>query len=448
MSASELIAPRRSPFAVRDFRLLWIGEAVSTLGDQFAMIALPWLALVLTGSALALGAVLALMAVPRAVLMIVGGAYVDRLSPRRVMLASNAVRLVAVGALGVIVLAGTVEMWMLYAFALVFGVADAFFYPAQSAIVPELVSGEQLQQANGIVQGTAQVTYLVGPAAAGVAIAAFSGAAASPGLDGVGWALIIDAATFVASLATLLFIAARAPHEVSEGSVVKQIAEGISFVWSSPSIRVMMGLSMAANLLIVGPFDVGLPVLAYSRLPEGAAAYGLILSAFGGGSLLGTAGATLLPPLPKAHFGSLMLGLFSLSGICLATMAFVNSTVVALAIAVAAGAILGYSNITYFTWIQRRIPRNLMGRVMSLLMFSSVALVPISMAVSGALVQISLNSVLLAGGLGMAALALIGLLSASVRRMGMEPTVADDESEPADQSQPAESAATEPAAAG
>jgi hypothetical protein len=208
---------------------------------------------------------------------------------------------------------------------------------------------------------------------------------------------------------------------------VRQIAQGVSFVWSSPSIRMMMGLSMAANLLIVGPLDVGLPVLAYLRLPEGAAAFGLILSAFGGGSLLGMAGATLLPPLPKAHFGSLMLGLFSLSGICLAMMAFVNSTTVALAIAVVAGTILGYTNITYITWIQRRIPRNLMGRVMSLLMFSSMALVPISMAVSGALVEISLDGVLLVGGLGMAVLALLGLLSASVRRMGLEPAIDSDE---------------------
>jgi hypothetical protein len=427
MSASELTAKRRSPFAVRDFRLLWIGEAVSTLGDQFAMIALPWLALVLTGSALALGTVLALMAVPRAVLMVVGGAYVDRLSPRRVMLASNAVRLVAVGALGVIVLAGSVEMWMLYAFAVLFGVADAFFYPAQSAMVPELVSGEQLQQANGIVQGTAQFTTLLGPAAAGVAIAALSGAAASPGLEGVGLAMLIDAATFVVSLATLLLITARKSHEASDGSVIGQIAEGIAFVWKMPSVRAMMGLSMAANLLIVGPFDVGLPVLAYSRLPEGAAAFGLIVSAFGGGSLLGMAGATLLPPMPKAHFGSLMLVLFSIAGVAMALMAFVYSTLVALVLGTAAGIILGYTNITYITWIQRRIPRNLMGRVMSVLMFSSMALVPVSMAVSGALVQISLNGVLIAGGLGMTVLALFGLLSASVRRMGLEPTIEPDD---------------------
>src|SRR3954464_15079665 len=113
-------------FKLRDFRLLWVGEAISGLGDQFAMIALPWLALVLTGSGLVLGSVLALMAIPRAALMVVGGAYVDRLSPRRVMIVSNAVRFGAIGALGVLVLAGSAQLWMLYAFALIFGIADAF----------------------------------------------------------------------------------------------------------------------------------------------------------------------------------------------------------------------------------------------------------------------------------------------------------------------------------
>src|SRR5215207_10278175 len=106
------LATSRNPFAVRDFRLLWAGETISALGDQFALIALPWLALVMTGSGLALGSVLALMAIPRALLMLIGGVSVDRLSPRRVMIGSNAVRLGAIGALGVITLAGAAELWM------------------------------------------------------------------------------------------------------------------------------------------------------------------------------------------------------------------------------------------------------------------------------------------------------------------------------------------------
>jgi hypothetical protein len=180
-------------------------------------------------------------------------------------------------------------------------------------------------------------------------------------------------------------------------------------------------------MLIVGPLDVGLPIVAYSRLPEGAAAFGLIMSAFGGGSLLGMVAATVLPPLPRAHFGSILLALFSLSGVCLALLALISSTPIVLLDSVIAGTILGYSNITYITWLQRRIPRQLMGRVMSLMMFGSVALVPISMALSGALVRISLDAVLVGGGLGMAGLAVLGLLSRSVRAMGLEPTVNEEE---------------------
>ena len=412
---------------MRDFRLLWLGEAVSALGDQFALIALPWLALVLTGSAFALGSVLALMAVPRAVLMLIGGAYVDRLSPRRIMLLSNAVRLVAILALGLVVLGGAVEMWMLYPFALVFGIADAFFYPAQTAIVPELVEGPQLQRANGIVQGTAQFSLLVGPAIAGLAIAVLDGGSSRPGLDGIGVALLIDGATFVASLLTLLMIARRPDRNSDQGSVTQQIAEGVRFVWQLPAVRVMVFLSMAANLLIVGPFDVGLPVLAYTRLPEGAASYGLILSAFGGGSLIGMAAATLLPPLPPARFGSIILGLFTLPGLGMAVMAFVYSTTVAMAISVVIGIILGYTNISYITWIQRRVPQALMGRVMSLMMFGSMALVPVSMFVAGALVKVSLDGLLIVAGVGMSVLALSGLLSASVRHMGLEPALAEPE---------------------
>ncbi len=437
---------RRSPFAIRDFRLLWLGEAVSALGDQFALIALPWLALVLTGDAFALGAVLALMALPRAVLMLIGGAYVDRLSPRRVMLASNAVRLVAVGALGVMVLGGAAEMWMLYAFALVFGIADAFFYPAQTAIVPDLVSGEQLQQANGVVQATAQLSALVGPALAGLAIAGLGGGTASSDLTGIGLAMLIDGVTFAASLATLLLIAPRATHDAVAGSVVRQIAEGIAFVWRAPAIRVVMILSMAANFLIVGPFEIGLPVLAYSRLPEGAAAFGLILSAFAGGSLLGLAAAMLLPALPRAHFGSLVLTFFSIGGLGMAAMAFVNSTLEALVTAAVIGTILGYSNIVYMTWAQRRIPRNLMGRVMSLMMFGSMALVPISMAVAGAVVTISLSGMLFVAGIGMTILALSALLSGSVRRMGLEPPL-DEENDAADEAAAAETTSFVPATA-
>ena len=411
----------QNPFSVRDFRLLWVGEAVSSLGDQFALIALPWLALVMTGSGLALGGVLALMAIPRALLMLIGGVSVDRLSPRRVMIGSNAVRLVAVALLGVVVLAGLAELWMLYAFALVFGVADAFFFPAQTSIVPALVEPDQLQRANGIVQGTAQATVLVGPALAGIIIAALGSEGANT--TGIAVALLLDAITFAVSMVTLRLIRTRRRTAAAATSIIESIREGVRFVWGKASMRAVIALSLSANLFIVGPFEVGLPYFAYTRLPEGAAAFGVLLAAFGGGSLIGLAAGAMLPTPQPARLGTVVIVAISLAGVGLAALAPVHSTILAALMTAASGIALGYGNLLGLTWIQTRIPSELMGRVMSLVMVGSMGLVPVSMFLAGAAVQVSLESTLLVAGIGMAVISLASLLSPAVRNLGLEPTV-------------------------
>lgn len=414
-------ATSRNPFAGRDFRLLWVGEAVSTIGDQFALIALPWLALVLTGSALALGGAMALMAIPRAILMTFGGVAVDRFSPRRVMLGSNAVRLVAVAALGIAVLAGSTELWMLYAFALVFGVADAFFFPAQTAMVPELVDDEQLARANGIVQGTAQISVLVGPVAAGLVIAALGGSAAAASAVGIGVAFLVDAVTFAVSLATLLFIKPRAHVAGAHDSIIESIREAGRFVWSSTGIRAMILVSLAANFLIVGPFEVGMPFVAYSRLPEGAAAFGLITAAFGGGSLVGLVIASILPAPRPSRFGTVLILPMAIAGASLAGLSAAHTTIAAAGLTAVAGIALGFVNLLSMTWIQRRIPQAMMGRVMGLLITGSVGLVPVSMFLAGIAVQLNVDATLLGAGIGMALMALVALSTRSIRNLGLEP---------------------------
>jgi MFS family permease len=124
---------------IRNFRLLWIGEGISLLGDQFYMIALPWLVLSLTGNALAVGTVMAMAGIPRALFMLVGGALTDRFTPRKLMISSNLVRMVLTGLLAALVAMNLIQLWMIYALALFFGLADAFFFPAQTSIVPQLV---------------------------------------------------------------------------------------------------------------------------------------------------------------------------------------------------------------------------------------------------------------------------------------------------------------------
>src|SRR5258708_10632228 len=170
------------------------------------MIALPWLVLQLTGSALALGTVLALAGIPRALFMLIGGAFVDRFSPRSVMIVSNFARLVLVALLSALVLTNNIRMEMLYAFALAFGLADAFYFPGQSAIVPQLLSKDQLQAGNTFVQGTAQLSLFLGPVLAGALIALLGHAATSdsaPSTQGIGIAFGIASLSLVASLLCL-----------------------------------------------------------------------------------------------------------------------------------------------------------------------------------------------------------------------------------------------------
>jgi MFS family permease len=421
-------AVSRSAFALRDFRLLWLGETISALGDQFALVALPWLALILTGSSVALGSVLALMAIPRALLMLVGGVFVDRLSPRRVMLASNAVRLAAVMLLALVTLDGVVSLWMLYGFALAFGVADAFFFPAQNSIVPALVAEEQLQQANGVIQGTGQLSVFIGPALAGLLVAAFATSGPHPDLTGVAVALFVDGLSFVVSLATLALIRGGSTGAAAEMPVAQAFREGLAFVSQSPTMRFAVLVVMAINFLIVGPFDVGVPMIAYTRLSEGAAAFGTLMSALGGGAVVGMLAAAALPGPSPRLFGPLVMAILACAGGGLAGLAVVNSLIVALGVTAVIGFATGYGNLLLVTWAQQRIPQALMGRVLSLIGLGSMALIPLSQVVAGAAVQYSLSGMLLAAGGAMSLVALASLGTTAVRGMGLEPTLGERQS--------------------
>src|SRR6202521_6366379 len=138
--SATVAAPRPRPWTVFSsgpFCKLWAGTAVSLFGYFFIYIAMAWLVLQLTGSSLALGTVLVVQALPRAVLMVVGGALADRISPRLTMLGSMGLRTVVVAPLAVLVLTGRVQMWQVYGIAAVFGIVDAFFLPARSSIPPK-----------------------------------------------------------------------------------------------------------------------------------------------------------------------------------------------------------------------------------------------------------------------------------------------------------------------
>ncbi|HET9416436.1 MAG TPA: MFS transporter, partial [Candidatus Limnocylindria bacterium] len=260
------------PLRHRGFRMVWIGETVSMFGDQFYLVALPWLALALTGSSLALGLVLMAAAIPRAALMLVGGALSDRYDPRAIMVTSSAARAGLVGLLALLVWTDVIQLWHLYLLGAGFGAADAFFQPAALALVPRLVPEDRLEASNALVMGSMAVTGMIGPAVAGVAIAA----------TGTALGFGIDAATFAFTVVTLLL--ARRPASSGDRDVPEQeatgtfssIVAGLRYAAADPQIRLVLLAVSAINVAVVGPFFVGLPALV-DGFESGPMAYGIVL---------------------------------------------------------------------------------------------------------------------------------------------------------------------------
>ncbi|HHY54968.1 MAG TPA: MFS transporter [Chloroflexi bacterium] len=402
-TATPVGNPMRRVLRLRDFRLLWIGQATSLLGDHFHFIAVSWLVLQLTNDPLALGTVLALGGVPRALFTLIGGAITDRFSPRAVMLASDSIRLALTLLMAVLVLTDTMQVWMFYAFALSFGVVSGFFMPASMAILPSITPATELQGGNALMQGASRLVSALGPMLAGGAIAwvaHFAAGAENAEQLGVGLALLLDVATFAVSVMTLWLIQARpAPRPQEETGVQgvwASLRAGLRYAWQHPLLRTLLILIAAVNVLLTGPLLVGIPVLADARFPEGAAAFGLIMGAFAGGSLLGiilagmvrsTRATGVLAVLLVAIFG---VGMIAMSRI---TVAWVGAVIMALL-----GLVDGFLSVRLITYLQRRTPAALLGRIMSLMLFANIGLAPLSQALAGALSRYTLDGLFIGAG--------------------------------------------------
>lgn len=411
----------------REFRLFWIGQGISCLGDQFYLIALPWLVLRLTGDPLAMGTVLALASTPRAAFMLIGGALTDRFSSRTLMLYSDILRTCLVAGLAGIVLTGRIELWMIYLFAVTFGLVDAFFYPASNSIVPQLVKEEQLGTGNAIVQGTQQLTLIAGPVVAGVLIAVLDGGTAGSVRDllGIGIAFGFDAFTFLISVMSLWLMkrnqpASTDPTASKPEGVWAAIRDGLVYVKQDGVLGTFFAVTAAITLLIAGPFAVGVPVLAESRFPQGAAAFGMIMSAFGGGMLLGTLSTGILPKPAPARFGMTLLLLTSGLGVGMVLLGLAPSAILAAGVGLAMGAADGYIEIAFITWLQSRTPAAMLGRMMSLLMFALMGLNPLSIALAGMLIKLDATALLVGAGGLLVVFPLLAMFSPAIKAMGME----------------------------
>ncbi|HEY8683799.1 MAG TPA: MFS transporter [Rhodanobacter sp.] len=417
-------ASRGALFANHNFRLLFGGSTISAIGDQFTLVALPWLVLKLTGDPAALGLVLATMALPRAAFMLIGGAVVDRMSPRRVLLGARGVNALLVSLLAVLVLAGAIHMWMIYAIALGIGLATAFAYPAGSAILPQLMPPQQLQPANALFMGMRQLSMIVGPAFAGLLISVGAHAGHGKGVadsSGLGLAFSIDAVSFLFSLGSLMLIRIHSDHhpKAPVGSVLANVASGIRHIWADLPLRAFILYAGVVSVFVGGPIQVGLPVLADTRLDLGAASLGILMTANGVGMLLGSFFSGFASKLVRGRLGMLVLGIDSLAGLGLATLSQVHSTFAGAVLLASVGLLAGVAQIAIVSWIQRRVAPEMMGRTMSVLMFTFMGLGPLSAAIAGSLLKVvSLPALFIGAGITLTVIALSCMSNPALRSIG------------------------------
>ena len=416
MTTKEKV-PIWKPLTVRNFFLLFVGESVSIVGDQFYLVGLPWLTLQLTNSGISLGTVLMAAAIPRAILMLIGGVLSDRFSPRLVMIIGNSLRALLTILLTVIVALGAIQLWHLYLFATVFGILDGFFIPATKSIVPRLVIKEYLVASNTLVELTNRLALLIGPALGGVLIS----------ISNIETAFAINAGTFIFTTATLLLIKEthRSQHLIGTQenvfskkivSLIAGIGEGINYAWNNRSLRAILLVLVMLNFLIIGPLQVGIPTLADSRFSGGAMALGIMNSAWGGGGLLGTLMPQIVPNIPP--LGILMVTFAPVQGIGLFLLGFIPNILLASITIVVLGLCSGFFTVVGIVWIQKQTPPEILGRVMSLGLLASFGITPFSLALAGVLADLNLTLLFSVTGGIMTLVTILLTTEPSIRKIG------------------------------
>jgi MFS family permease len=354
----------------RQFKRYFIGQTTSYLGDALLPVAVSFAVLDLTGSASDLGLVLAARMVPVVLFLLVGGVWADRLPRHLVMLGSDVGRGVAQALLAVLLLTGTAELWHLLVLQAVYGIAEAFMRPAAGGLLPTIVPVARLQQANGLMAASVNTAYVIGPAVAGILVAA----------TGAGTAIAIDAATFAVSTASLALL--RVPPAAAHATRLPFLAD-LRAGWDEFRLRTWLWVTVAGFsfhlLTVVAPLMVLGPVVADTEL-GGARAWGAIAAAIAIGALAGSVAATRVRPArPILTIGVLTAGpVFTAVALALAL-----PTPAIAVLGFIAGASEGFSEVIWYTALQQHVAPAALSRVSSFDTLGSFVFMPVGFALAG-----------------------------------------------------------------
>lgn len=401
---------RRLPRALRhrDFALLWVGQGVSMVGDGIFTVALVLEALRLGHAATALSFVLAARIGPAVCLLLIGGVVVDRAPRRLTMLAGDIGRGIAVGLIALAAATGAARLWQLFVMAAIFGVADAFFAPASTAIVPELLPADLLVQGSSLTASSKQAAQrLIGPALGGLLVVT----------SGTGAAFAVDAASFAVGAACLL--AVSSPHRpattgpAARPSLLAQAREGMRYCASRRWLWMAITSHGFVNLTAIAPLSVLVPLLIKQVMQQSGAVLGLVLAAGGLGGLTGAIFAGRIW-VPRRRVTATWLATGA-AGAALAGLAVASSAWSAAVFFALLWAFATYGNALWLPIFQEQVPRDMLGRASSIEWIFSFAGTPVGIIGAGLLsARVGVRPAMLAGGI-VAVLATLGLIVPGVR---------------------------------
>ncbi len=359
-----------------DFRLFFAGQLVSLIGSWMAGVAQAWLVYRLTGSTLTLGAVAFASNLPVLLLSPVAGWVADRYPRRRTVVLTHLLSMAQAAALAALTFSGSVRVEHLFVLAVVFGIANAFEMPARHSMVGDLVGRADVGNAIALNSSMINVTRIVGPAVGGLVISQI----------GEAWCFLINAASFVAALVTLIRIRVpdRTDARPSRGPV-RQVLEGLSYVRSQPAIAGLLLLLGIASLVAM-PYAVLLPAFAdLLAADRGASALGAFQSSAGLGALIGA--LLLASQTGTGGLGRVVVMSLMIAGLALIAFAGSRWLPLSMLLLVPVGFGLMRHMAATNTLLQTLVPDELRGRVMSFYSMMLVGLAPFGALAAGALAE-------------------------------------------------------------
>jgi len=354
----------------RDFRLLFLGQGVSVLGDRMVAVALAFAVIHLGGSESEVGLVLAVGWAPLVLTLLAGGVVADRTSRRAVMVVADLVRIVSQGTMAVLIISGAAEIWMLAALAGVTGAATGLFNPASTGLLPEVVADDELQPANALRSAAISGSEILGPALAGILVATV----------GAGWAIGVDAATFAISAVCLALLRPPARERRERASFFAELREGWVAFRSRRWVWTVVACTAVVNMTW-GAWSALGPTIAENDL-GGPAVWGTVLAVVGVGALAGSVVATRVRPRRPLVLFAWSGGVF---GLPLAFLAAAAPTPLLALSAFISGVALMLGGSVWFSTLQRHVPDEWLSRVSAYDWFGSYAFYPLGLALSGVL---------------------------------------------------------------